>query len=102
MSGDWCGVHTKAAGVSSNSPQNHSATWLSHKAKTEDLARLTDRNRCDRLARGHREASKRRTHGMIARVVLVQCRLAVDVHPSNGATTTNSQSALWGRVSSIM
>jgi hypothetical protein len=39
---------------------------------------------------------------MIASVALVLGRLAVDAHPSDGATTTNSQSALRGRVSTIM
>jgi hypothetical protein len=35
---------------------------------------------------------------MIARVALVLCRLAVDAHPSDGAMTTISQSALRGCV----
>jgi hypothetical protein len=39
---------------------------------------------------------------MIARVMSVIRRLAVDVHPSDGATMTNSQSALRGCVSSSM
>jgi hypothetical protein len=36
---------------------------------------------------------------MIPRVASVLCSLAVDAHPSDGATMTNSQSALWGPVS---
>jgi hypothetical protein len=51
--------------------------------------------------RSRREASKRRTRDMIARVALVLCRLAVDVHPPNGVELKTSEIALEGLVSLV-
>jgi hypothetical protein len=39
---------------------------------------------------------------MITRVASMVRVLEVDVHPSDGAMTTNFQNAIWGHVSSIM
>jgi hypothetical protein len=60
---------------------------------------LTDQNRCDRFGvAGHRDASKRRTRGMIARVASVVRGLAVDAHPSDGVNHVLTKTPLHGLV----
>jgi hypothetical protein len=48
MSGDWRRLH-QVHGVCGCSPENHRVTRLSHKAKAEDRAWLSGRNRPDRF-----------------------------------------------------
>jgi hypothetical protein len=52
-------------------------------------------------SRSYREASKRRTHDMIARVTLVLRRLAVDAYPSDGAKLKISKITFEGLVSLV-
>jgi hypothetical protein len=106
MSGDWRRLH-QVRGVCGGSPENHRVTRLSHKAEAEDRAWLSGQNRPDRFCRtgltglgsqgaGSFEAEDTRGD---RKACVEATRSAVAGHPSDGATKTNSQSALGGRVS---
>jgi hypothetical protein len=73
MSGDWRKLY-QVRGVCGGSLENHRVTRLSHKAEAEDRAWLSGQN-------------------------FEATQSAVIGHPSDGATKTNFQSALGGRVS---
>jgi hypothetical protein len=98
MSGDWRMLH-QVRGVCGGSPENHRVTRLSHKAEAEDRAWLSGQNRPDRFG----VAGRRKLRGEDTRQDRKACveatRSAVAGHPSDGATKTNSQSALGGCVS---
>jgi hypothetical protein len=73
------------------SPENHRITQLSHKAEAEDRAWLSGQNWPDRFGAEDTRWDRK--------VCVEATRSAVAGHPSDGATKTNSQSPLGGRVS---
>jgi hypothetical protein len=95
MSGDWRRLH-QVRGVCGGSPENHWVTRLSHKAEAEDRAWLSGQNQSDRFGARSIEAEDTRRD---RKACVEATRSAVAGHPFDGATKTNSQSALCGRVS---
>jgi hypothetical protein len=98
MSGDWRRLH-QVRGVCGGSPENHQVTRLSHKAESEDRAWLSGQNRPDQFGSqgvGSFEVEDTRWD---RKTCVEATRSAVAGHPSDGATKTNSQSVLGGRVS---
>jgi hypothetical protein len=106
MSCDWRRLHQVGA-VCGGSPKNHRVTRLSHKAEDEDRAWLSGQNRPDRFVKlvppvwGCKASGDFKVeHTRRGRKACIEAkRSAVAGHPSDGVTTTISQSALGGRVS---
>jgi hypothetical protein len=106
MSGDRRRLH-QVPGVCSGSPENHFFTRLSHKAEAEDRVWLSGQNRSDRFVKLVRPVWGHRVSGSFEAVdtrrdrrdCVEAKRSAVTGHPSDGVTTTTSQSALGGHVS---
>jgi hypothetical protein len=101
MCGDWRRLH-QVRGVCGGSPENHRVTRLSHKDNAEDRAWLSSQNRSNRFwrtgltglgsqgARSFEAEDTRRDR----KACVEAMGSAVAGHPSDGATKTNSQSAL--------
>jgi hypothetical protein len=106
MSGDWGRLH-RDHGVSNGSPENHWVPWLIHKAKTGEpktvqqqlQTGLTGGYRSDRCATTQSGIFEAEDTRRDRKASVEAMRSAVAGHPSDGVMTTNSQSALGGRVS---
>jgi hypothetical protein len=116
MSGDWRRLH-QVRGVCGDSPKNHQVTRLSHKAEAEDRAWLSVQNRPDRFGEPVRPVWRTGQTGLGSqgagsfeaedtrrdrKASVEATRSAVAGHPFDGATKTNSQSALGGLVSLVV
>jgi hypothetical protein len=98
MSGDWRRLH-QVRGVCGGSPENHRVTRLSHKAEAEDRRGCLAKTGLTGLGSQGTETFEAEDTRWDRKACAETMRSAATGHPSDGATKTNSQSALGGCVS---